>query len=492
MVKKSAHDSNFTSDLRRFVNRLNDQTVQKDSVFDRAVEYFDGAATIQENLDTFEQKTIELNASLTVASGAKQKSLEAELAKLTFKRTEYKEQLAQLGQVRHQHLRDVCYQLIDLSEGENFEESLRKSAQMLGTIQLICPTEGRLIAITNERFKPVYKAVLCLRLLDELIISNQLNEPYVSEYLSEYTGEKYKTFAQSNPQAYKLYTENVKIAVVMAALVQDIGNYHPSAQSLLLGEEGTADPFRTLETEERKLLLQIIYRETNDYIVNGLSPLSYFGNSKTEKKAFVQQESQKIVFIRRLIKSAISPKKSIGNLLKVPQVYTSIIMSTKNSYNYKVLPKVYNALNLNAERGICQQSVVDSLYKVTGIFPQGYGITYIPKASDGSELDFYEYAVVSQLYPELPEEPICRQATRNLTFISYGHDVVIKKSSNLYFVDTAKKFSRVSKKRLLEILEQLSSNFEERKDLDLLPRCWLPNSYFSVKNHQKLWNRQVQ
>jgi hypothetical protein len=99
---------------------------------------------------------------------------------------------------------------------------------------------------------------------------------------------------------------------------------------------------------------------------------------------------------------------------------------------------------------------------------------------------------VSQFYPSHPEEPICRQVTKKLSFISFGQDIHVIKESNLYFVETAKRFSRVSKKRLLEILEQLVSNFEERKELDILPRCWLPNDYFSVKNHQKLWNRAVE
>jgi len=80
-------------------------------------------------------------------------------------------------------------------------------------------------------------------------------------------------------------------------------------------------------------------------------------------------------------------------------------------------------------------------------------------------------------------------ATRSLTFIGYGHDLVVKKTSNLYFVETAKAFSSISKERLNEILELLSSNYLERKKLDLLPRCWQPGEYFSMKTNQKLWNR---
>jgi hypothetical protein len=174
-------------------------------------------------------------------------------------------------------------------------------------------------------------------------------------------------------------------------------------------------------------------------------------------------------------------------LLKVPQIYTSIILSTKDNYNYKLLPKVYQVLNQNAEGGGCSQNVVNLLRRITGTFPQGYGLTYIPVDSDGVALDRYEYAIVNQLYPEKPDEPGCRIATRQLTFISYGHDIVVDIKRNLYFPETAKSLANISKKRLMEILEKLSSNYKEREQLDLLPRCWHANEFFSVRENQKLW-----
>jgi hypothetical protein len=80
-------------------------------------------------------------------------------------------------------------------------------------------------------------------------------------------------------------------------------------------------------------------------------------------------------------------------------------------------------------------------------------------------------------------------ATRKLTFIGYGQNLVISNNSNLYFTQTAKKLARLSKERLNEILELLSSNSQERKELDLLPRCWHANEFFSLKTNQNLWNK---
>jgi hypothetical protein len=381
----------------------------------------------------------------------------------------------------------LCKDIISLCEGDSFSENNRKSAQFLGTIQLISPTQGNKVAILNEQHKPLYKSILCLRLLDKLCIDQLINEPYIKLALAGISPDKYKTFSQDNPEAYQAFVAKVKIPLVMAALLQDIGNNHPEAVVILSDVDGRRNPGRTLSIEERKKLLQINYRETVKYLVDGIGAPIYIGNSKTERNEYNVLEQKKTLFIKHLIKNAINPKNGIGNLLKVPQIYSSIILSTKDSYNYKLLPKVFNVLNQNAERGACSQIVVDSLVKITGYFPQGYGVTYIPY--DQEINDRYEYAVVNQLYPDQPDQPFCRATTRNLGFIGYGQEFEIKKSSNLYFTDTAKGFSSISKERLNEILELLASNYSERKQLDLLPRCWQPGEFFTKNIHQKLWNK---
>lgn len=492
MAKLVEHDSHFTADVRRLINRINDRTAHKDSVYDRAAKFFEEYPAIREQLDAFEQQQTEHEASMQSASSKKKKEIQAAIDKLKNDRKEFQLLLNKSNQTRHSHLRETCYQVLNLSEDLTFDETLRKSGQFLGTIQLISPTEGIYRAGVNDRHKALYKAILCLRLLDELIISEQINDPFINEFIDGFKGEKYKTFQTTAPEQYQVFTDQIKIAIVSAALLQDIGYEHPRAKHILYGdEENPLDPFRTLALEQRKELLQITFSESNCYVLEGLGVLTYVGNSKEDKEAFAKGEIGKQTLIRRLFKSAVNPKNGIGNLLKVPQLYTSIILSSKESYNYKLLPKVFNVLDLNVERGVCHKKVVECLYKITGMFPQGYGITHIPKALDDSDMEFYEYGVVNYLYPENPEEPICRQATRNLSFISFGHDIVIEKLNNLYFHETTKRFSRVSKQRLVEILEKIcsESTFEDRKDQDILPRCWFPNDFFSVKHHQKLWNK---
>lgn len=449
MTKPHQHQTHYTRQIQALLSKIYGRSKLKDSMLERAMHFFNHQSFVSTD-DELNEENLELN------------TLEC--------------------RERHSHLFNICHEIIELTEGDDFEESNRKSAQLLGTIQLISPTEGRKVAANNEYCKSLYKAVLSLRLLDRLLLDIDITAPHIVKTLAEFPD---LTFAQFNLKARSRIVDQIKIPLLMAALLQDIGLYDNEAQDILVGEDGTKDPHRTLTVDERKKLLTINYKQTLKYITDGLSSPLYVGGSKEERGQFIVDEKMKLLFLQQLIKSSFKPKQSVGNLLKVPQIYTSIIFSTKDSYNYKVLPKVYQVLNKNAELGACSQKIVDALYQITGMFPQGYGVIYMPQ-----EGGFYEYAIVNRLYPNIPEQPLCRIATRKLAFIGYGHNIEVKKTNNLYFPDTAKKIARLSKERLNEILELLSSNYQERQELDLLPRCWHADEFFSVRAHQKLWNKE--
>ena len=480
MSKHVTGDTKFTEQVKILLNKIYGRSPLKDSVLERAIAYYDLEQFSDRKLDKLEKDLANLKQVDSAKSQEKIVNLERD-------QREYLQELRFERNDRSQHLQQICREIIELCEGENFTETNRKSAQLLGTIQLLAPTEGSKVALINERSKPLYKGVLTLRLLDEICVKKLLPDSYLVQELAEVSMFNFKELRSENEAAYRQFIDRVKVPVLMAAILQDIGNYHPDAHQIMFGIDGKKDNFRTLEIEERKALLQVNYRETLKYLLNGIGVPMYLGNSKTERDNFNKVETDKLRFIKQLLKTSVNPKLGIGNLLKIPQIYTSIVLSTKASYNYKLLPKVYQALYQNAERGSCSRDIVDTLYQITGDFPQGFGVVYIP--SDVEQEMRYEYAIVSQLYPENANEPRCRMATRSLTFIGYGHDLVVKRTCNLYFVETAKTFSTISKERLNEILELLSSNYLERKKLDLLPRCWQPGEYFSRKDNQKLWNR---
>lgn len=478
-------DSHFTSQVKTILNKVYGRSVLKDSLLERAISFYENQPFNQNKLDKLQQRIVELETQKD------DDNVKRHIEKIERDYRDFKQELKLESNERHKFLYTLCKDIIDLCEGSTFKDSVRKSAQLLGTIQLLSPTEGKRVAEANERSKPLYKAVLSLRLLDQLFIANEVcvQDQYVQQVLEGVDSEQFQDLKSLDKEKYKSLIEDIKIPFLMASLIQDIGHFHPEAQKIVCGPDGTLDPFRTLKVEERKALLQVNYRETIKFLVDGIGVPLYIGNSKADRDKFNVSEHRKLVFIKHLLKNAISPKQGIGNVLKVPQIYASIILSTKSSYNYKLLPKVYQALNQNAERGTICQVAVDTLRQITGEFPLGYGVTYIPTDSDGKKGEHYEYAIVTQLYPENPKHPVCRMATRGLTFIAHGQDIVIKDDINLYNTDTAKEFATISKDRLNEILEKLASNYQERKKLDLLPRCWHANDYFGMRNHQKLWNK---
>lgn len=451
MVKPLQHQTHYTYQVKVLLSKIYGRSQLNDSMLERAMHYFNHKAFVATD-ESINQDHLELERMECID--------------------------------RHNHLVNICHDIIELTEGESFEETNRKSAKLLGTIQLISPTEGDKVADNNEYCKSLYKAILSLRLLDRLLLDIEITDPHIVNTFAEFPEQ---SFAEFDFDAQQRVIEQIKVPLLMAALLQDIGLYHNEAQDILTGGDPTAKPYRTLTIDERKKLLSINYKQTLNYITHAFNSPIYVGGSKEDRAQFIADEYAKSQFLQQLIKASFKPNETIGNLLKVPQIYTSIILSTKASYNYKVLPQVYQVLNKNAELGACSQIVVDALYQITGMFPQGYGVIYMPP-----EGGCYEYAIVNRLYPISPDEPLCRKATRNLTFIGYGHNIEVKKTSNLYFPHMAKKVSRLSKERLNEILELLYSNYEERQQLDLLPRCWHANEYFSVKENQKLWNRLEQ
>lgn len=448
MAKPLRHQTHYTRQVQVLLDKIYGRSILQDSILEKAIHYYNDSSFV-----TTDESLNEENLKLDKLERIK----------------------------RYQHLLNICLEIIELTEGESFEDSNRKSAKLLGTIQLLSPTDGSKRAANNEFCKTLYKSVLSLRLLDRLLLDIQITDSYITDTLAEFPD---CSFAEFDLDAQCRVTEKIKVPLLMAGLLQDIGSYHSEAQEIIMGADSKKDPYRILSAHERKKLLTLNFNQTLKYITNGLSIPLYSGNSKEERDQFIIDEQLKFQFLQQLIKSSFKPKNTVGNLLKVPQIYTSIILSTKDSYDYKLLPRVYQVLNKNAELGACSQRVVDALYQITGIFPQGYGVIYMPQ-----DVGCYEYAIVNRLYPTLPEEPLCRIVTKNLTFIGYGHNIKIKKSRNLYFPEMAKKISLLTKERLNEILELLVSNSKERQKLDLLPRCWHTKEYFSAKNNQKLWNK---
>jgi hypothetical protein len=476
-------ESIYTKSVTTLVKYIQSQTPIKDSLFEQAEVYFESSAKDKETRIALQKEVVTIKAALHTSDGKRNTILQKRLdiAERTYKKERARQQ--EQRSARYQKSSEVCRKLLELTEGENWQVTQINSAKLLGTLQLLSPGEGVKLVQQHQRLKPVYKGVIATRLLDKLLLDEHITNRYINQHYQ--LDERYPQ-KEGELTPFQL---NVAIPVLIAAIFQDVGLLHPKAQLLLKGEDGCLDEFRVMDKDTRLTLLKINHEQTLDYITYGLGKAAYVGRSKEEKIEFEQNETERLNFTRMLIIDALKPKLGLGNLLKVPQIYNSVLFSTKQSYSFLDLPKAGLIIAKAAEGGAISKVVVNSLLAIVGHFPQGYGITYIPKDDDGQDRDSYEYAIVNELNPDDPYIPKCRIATRNLTFISSGKSMLINTENNLFFRSTRKKLEKVNPARLEEILRKLVSNFEERKELDLIPRYWNPYGFFCYRKLQNIWKK---
>ncbi|MBN7821092.1 hypothetical protein [Bowmanella yangjiangensis] len=478
MNKALIGESHYTKSVRNLIKKVHDQSPIKDSLYEQAADYFAMQSGLSEQLQDLKQQVASTKDASSSRGEARHKDAQGKLKRFN--------QHSEEGRLqRYKELHQVCEQILDLTDAISEDESARNFSRLLGTILLTTQTEHRKVALFNQKSKHLYKATLCLLLLDAMLADKQISNPYVLKHFEKRVVNA-KSKDEANQCPFRLY---VKVPLLMTALLQDVGQSHPDVQAILKGPDGSEDEFRTLDREERQEMLKLSYQHTINYLKDGIGCGSYVGNSKQERELFNEAEKDKLKFVMTLIKSSLDPRQTIGNLLKIPQVYTSVVLSTKLGQAYDTLPKATLVLEKAAEKDALNGKAVQSFIRVVGHFPQGFGITYIPKDSDRRDLDRYEYAIVNGLYPENPSVPICRSATKNLEFTGLGHDLLIGVDNNLYYPQARKKLEVMSKERLLEILSKLVSNFEERKELALIPNCWHPYTFFSYAKHQNLWNK---
>lgn len=476
-------ESSYTKEVTTLIKLIHSNTPVKDSLYEQAIDFFseaddDNALKIQ-----LKNQVEEAREAANKTTGSAQKSAEIILQNMQLRLKDEINRQKKNQLKRQECILSLCQSILLLSEGCNYEETQTHSAKFLGTLLLLSPHEGKKLPELHEKLKPSYKAVLALRLLDKLISEKMLIDSYIQQFV-----ELHQRYPSEEGELSD-FQYHVCIPIIMAILLQDIGLYHPSAQLILKGPDGDLDEYRVLDNAERKELLKISYHQSLNFLVNGIGVSPYKGNSKEDKLQYEKEALARLQFSRAILTDSVKPKTDAGNLLKIAQIYASVIFSTKTETNLNNLPKATLVLEKAALQQTINPQLCQSFISIVGHFPQGFGITYIPKDRENQDLERYEYAIVFALNPPNPFIPICRTATRHLTFNSVGKRISVPIDSNLYFANTRKKFSLISPERLEAILRKLWSNFEQRKQLELIPSCWNPYEYFGYQKFQNLWKR---
>ncbi|MDM7861755.1 hypothetical protein QTP81_14225 [Alteromonas sp. ASW11-36] len=383
--------------------------------------------------------------------------------------------------VRVHRIEQFALQLLALSEGDSESETHTASAKLLGTLLLITAGNQGKFARQHKKLKPIYKAVLSLRLADALFKEGNVKHSYLQVH------QQSSTRFSGNAYWRAKWQREIAIPLIKAALLQDIGLYHPDAQSVLLGPEQNKDEFRLLAEDERKQLLKLNLQHSLFYVKNGIGLPTDTSSSEDESTAPSHAEKQALNFALEVIQDATILKNHVGDLIKIPQIYASFVLSTKSDYSRKDLPKAYMVIKSLIEKGQLNKRIATNFLHMVGYFPQGFGITYIATDMQGNIKDGYEYAIVNRLFPENPAEPRVRTVSRNLNFIVSGKNTVISRDHNLYFLSNTKKIQRIDKARLQELVSSLSSDGAQSNVENLVPQYWEPHDFFADKKHQNLW-----
>ncbi|WP_026376306.1 hypothetical protein [Aestuariibacter salexigens] len=470
-------ESAYTKSIQTLIKDFHQPSDEVISLIKLAEQFFARAEDQQERLEGYEES---LASALKAAGGD---SKDERVVKATRRKKDLEKELEEARWERYEHVDAVCHKIIELSEGKDWQETQVLSAKYLGTFYLMSPGEGKNLPSLHQRMKPLYKAVLSVRLLDSLLKQGKVRHPLILKYYDPET----RYFAED--KELSPFQKNIVVPLITAAIFQDVGLHHPHALEILKGKHGTLDEFRLLAKTERFDLLKTNIKQSHYFLEHGLGTRRYVGNSKAERDEFIEAQQQQLQFMLALLNDAVSLKHGVGNLLKIPQIYSSVILSTKKKNELENLPKAALLLQKLGNEKSIDPLGAKAMIDIVGIFPQGFGIAYIPKDQFASNPDRYEYAIVNGLNPPDIRIPHCRMVTRNLQFNSFGKNAFISRETNLYYPMARKQLAKLSKERLKEILSTLYSDIGQGEERELLPRFWHPYSFFSYKSFQNLWNK---
>lgn len=478
---------NYQEQIRVLLNKLDGRTKHKSSVFEQAETYFLTINDVLSKKAAIKKKIDALKKLIpTIKDERSKQSHYTSFCSLKDEYSAVVEQQKKERLVRLNNLYNVCDQILEITQGRTFDESINKISRLLGTIQLLSPISGPSVARTNQRHKHLYRAVLALCLVNEAVRQGYRTSDYANAIIGSRKSFDPYSIAITEPEFYQEYKERLLLPVLMAAILQDIGLYHPDAKAILYGEENLLNPFRRLDNTQRDALLKINYGEGLKYIAGGIGIPAYKkDDTELSEAEFEHIEKAKLGFARLIMKSWVKPKDGVGNLLKVPQVYTSIVLATHENYQYALLPKAFAILNKHVEIGMCDKAIVDMLRKILGDFPQGYGIVYVPNNSKSASAEKYELAIVNAIYPKSPTRPNCRAATRKLKYVRNGDNFPMQEDDNLFFPEAQKQLEYLNSEKIQEIINQISGDVSNRDDR--IPNHWDPTNFFNSFETINIW-----
>lgn len=326
---------------------------------------------------------------------------------------------------RYENLDQLADSMVDLLD------SRRLFSQFLGTIALSTPLPSEKVrCIRNEKFKPIYVAALVVALFEEVRKNHQFEHPYLRENLDAIFGDGDEQFmgqnhARMSAQGKAQYREEVLKPIAKAALIHSIGSYSPEAEMIFAG-----DRYRHLDTRQRNALINSMHKKSIDYLKIGIGIPPQRFDSRTEQKAYIEYENKKLKFMLSFLDKNTSQTSELDDLLRIPMVYSSFIVSTKPDYDYRLIYQAYDVIERGVFDNLYNEKFAQLFLAMVGKFPVGSGIYFISK-----DTGTIERGIVSSLYPEHADEPYCKQITRQQIQSLSQCEVQVSRQSNIYYGD---------------------------------------------------------
>lgn len=356
---------------------------------------------------------------------------------------------------RYQELDHLIDNMLDLLD------SPKIFSQFLGTIALSTPLpDEKVRCVRNEKFKPIYIAALTVALFDQARCQNSFENEYIKSNIEDIFTDKTINLNMYHPDLSDdckiKYREEILKPIAKASLMQYIGSYSQEAEDIFKG-----DRYRSLQIDERNQLIEVMANKSKDYIKFGIGIPQKRFDKKDERAEYLAYESLKNKFMLDVISSLEVNNNELGDLIRIPMVYASFIVSTKPEYEYEVIYDAFDIIKDGGSRGSYNQKYVDLFLKMVGRFPLGSGIFMIAK-----ENNVIERAIVSSLYPQNVDEPICKQITKNQIQSLNQTEVIVSKHANIFF-ESSRHFS-----------EYDDEHFQQKFDNDF---TWNANELWEVQ-----------
>ena len=275
----------------------------------------------------------------------------------------------------------------------------KDASQFVATMMLRAPLPNdHLRCPVNEKNKPIYIAALAACLVKRLIKQNALSNDYMQSRFPKKI-EVENSIEEYDPEQAQLYIEQVLVPIISACLIHNIGSYSNEAEQVYQGNR-----YQVLEEEDRKVLIKAIHDNTDRYLKFGLGKPQYSDFIEPEK---YQVELDKYQLTESLLDGYSQSQDPLGNLLRLPMIYSSFMMSTKQKHDFRVSFKAYEILQGGIEKGVVHSEYGKEFLNMVGQYPLGTGIFFISKESK-----LPERAIVTGLNPKKPSSAIVKQLTR--------------------------------------------------------------------------------